>query len=271
MYNNLYGPGNCIDQLRECKSSGNNSVCSTGDQFCANQVESLYDIYLNRDEYDMRELTPDPFPYGFYVAYLNTPKVQAAIGAYVNFSESSNAVGTDFGLTGDDGREVGTIEDVRLLLGDGVTVAMYAGDADYNCNWLGGEKVAEEVTAKGWDSAGYVNLSTSDCVVHGQVKQAGKFSFTRVYESGHEVPFYQPLASLEMFERAIQGLDIATGELKVHERYHTKGDKFSTYREGNSTFQWSVVPSNTMYNVTTAGPGAPWTQKSLKRTSKPRL
>lgn len=26
------------------------------------QVEYLYDVYLKRDEYDVRELTPDPFP-----------------------------------------------------------------------------------------------------------------------------------------------------------------------------------------------------------------
>jgi carboxypeptidase C (cathepsin A) len=49
----------------------------------------------------------------------------------------------------------------------------------------------------------YTNLSTSDNVVHGQVNQAGNFSIVRIYESGHEVPFYQPLASLEIFGRAI--------------------------------------------------------------------
>jgi hypothetical protein len=52
------------------------------DSFCANLVESVYDEYLGRDEYDIRELSPDPFPYAFYVQYLNTTKVQAAIGAF---------------------------------------------------------------------------------------------------------------------------------------------------------------------------------------------
>jgi len=72
-------------------------------------VENIFDIYLKRDEYDMRELSPDPFPSVFYVDYLNTPKVQAAIGAYQNFSESSGAVSSAFTGTGDDGREFGTI------------------------------------------------------------------------------------------------------------------------------------------------------------------
>jgi hypothetical protein len=47
--------------------------------------------------------------------------------------------------------------------------------------------VANEVGVNNWDYAGYVNLTTSDSIVHGQVKQAGKFSFVRVYDSGHEV------------------------------------------------------------------------------------
>lgn len=103
-----------------------------------------------------------------------------------------------------------------------------------SCNWLGGEAVAEEINAKGYSCAGYTDISTSDDVVHGQVKQAGNFSFVRIYESGyvipppplnsqlflfstylqsnsantyhrHEVPFYSPVAALEIFERAISG------------------------------------------------------------------
>jgi len=79
----------------------------------------------------MRELTPNPFPYEFYVDYLNTPEVQAAIGAYQNFSESSEATYEAFTTTGDDGREVGTVEAIGKLLKQGVTVMLYAGDADY--------------------------------------------------------------------------------------------------------------------------------------------
>lgn len=253
-YNNLYGAGNCVDQIRDCAARGIDEVCQSADSFCANLVESLYDNYLDRDEYDMRELTPDPFPYSFYVDYLNTPEVQAAIGAYQNFSESSQAVYEAFTATGDDNRESGTIEAIRSLLKQGITVTLYAGDADYNCNWLGGQAVAYEIGASGFDRAGYTNLTTSDNVVHGQVKQAGKFSFIRIYESGHEVPFYSPVAALEMFSRAINDKDIATGKIQPKSGYLTKGTKDSTYREGNSTIQFEVLPANTTYNTTTNAP-----------------
>lgn len=133
---------------------------------------------------------------------------------------------------GDDDRESNTLESIRALLAQNITVALYAGDADYNCNWLGGEAVASEIAAPGYASAGYTNLITSDGITHGQVKQAGKFSFTRVYYSGHEVPFYQPLASLEMFERFIGGRDVATGRVgRVGGGFKTVGTPTSTFRE----------------------------------------
>lgn len=129
LYNNLYGEGNCVDQTLECYATGRNDICSAADNFCQKKVESMYDTYLGRDELDIRELTPDPFPYEFYAEYLNTPKVQAAIGAYQNFSISSNPASTAFGTTGDDDRESGTIEAVRNLLNAGVQVILYYGDA----------------------------------------------------------------------------------------------------------------------------------------------
>jgi Serine carboxypeptidase len=110
------------------------------------------------------------------------------------------------------------------------------------------------VEAPGFHCAGYTNLSTSDNVVHGQVNQAGNFSFVRIYESGHEVAFYQPLASLEIFERAINRKDIATGKINPGSEYLTEGTKESTYREGNSTIQFEVLPANATYNDTTGAP-----------------
>ncbi|KAI1805603.1 alpha/beta-hydrolase [Daldinia bambusicola] len=273
-YNNLYGPGNCIDRLKDCKATGSNAICSSADSFCANLVESVYDNVLGRDEYDMRELVPDPFPYGFYQDYLNSAGLQAAIGAYTNFSTSSSAVGTAFDGTGDDGREMGTVEALRSLVAKNITVAIYAGDADYNCNWLGSEAVVEEVAAPGFANAGYADIATSDNVTHGQVKQSGKFSFTRIYESGHEVPFYQPLAALEFFERVIRGRDVQTGKQVVGSEYLTEGTKKSTYRQGNSTMQWEVLPANATYNVKTNKPGGTWQQQQavlMKKSLKTHL
>jgi hypothetical protein len=112
--------------------------------------------------------------------------------------------------------------------------------SDYNCNWLGGQVVASLINATGYSQAGFV---------HGQVKQSGLFSFLRIYESGHEVPFYQPLAALEIFERALKQVDIATGMEKCDHDYLTVGTPTSDYREGNATIQMEVTPANATYNT----------------------
>lgn len=137
--------------MNECTATGSNDICSSADSYCAEHVESVYDIVLARDEYDFRELDPDPlvillfsadshkflyyetpdtwinsFPPEFYVAYLNTPEVQSAIGAFQNYTEFSGAVGDAFGTTGDDGREDGTVVDMLQLLEQGVTVCLPA-------------------------------------------------------------------------------------------------------------------------------------------------
>ena len=78
-------------------------------------------------------------------------------------------------------------------------------------------------------------------MVHGQAKQSGLFTFARIYDSGHEIPYYQPLTALTLFERAITGYDIATGENVVNGAYVTVGPEKSTYREGNATVRSSVV------------------------------
>ncbi|KAK1083949.1 hypothetical protein LTR33_002953 [Friedmanniomyces endolithicus] len=254
VYNAFYGPGNCLDQLNDCNDRKLDDVCSSADNFCYNNGESVYDTVTGRDEYDIRELAPDPFPYTNFVAYLNTPKVQKAIGAYTNFSYSVTNLGagttsTAFGTTGDDARELGIIAATRKLLHQGVSILQYAGDADYNCNWLGGEAIASEINAPGWHSAGYQNLSTPDGIVHGVVKQAGNFSFVRVYDAGHSVPFYKPLVALKMFERMLRGTDIATGEVEVSGGYKSEGPAKSRYVNGNGTIQMGVTDPSCTYDV----------------------
>lgn len=254
LYNNMYGRGNCYDLTVECNTNGRNDVCAYADSFCYQTVEYIFDIVTERDEYDVRYLTPDPFPPTYYVDYLNTPEVQEAIGAYVNYSESNNAVSAAFANTGDDDRELGTTAAVKRIYDAGVTMVHYYGDADYVCNWIGGEVVAENVKATGFDTAGFANITTDDDVVHGQVKQAGSFAFVRIYESGHEVPFYKPLVSLELFRRVLNGLDIETGKMNVTAEYVTEGTVRSEFMEGNATVQTEVIEGDVVYDVDTALP-----------------
>lgn len=58
------------------------------------------------------------------------------------------------------------------------------------------------------------------------MRQYGNYSFSRVYQAGHEVPSYQPETAYQIFQRAIFGLDVATGTIDTekHSNYSSKGD-----------------------------------------------
>jgi carboxypeptidase C (cathepsin A) len=60
-------------------------------------------------------------------------------------------------------------------------------------NWFGGQAVSLAVNyahSTEFRKAGYQPF-TVDGTEYGEVRQYGNFSFLRVYEAGHEVPFYQ--------------------------------------------------------------------------------
>lgn len=150
------------------------------------EVEYVLDREANRDEYDIREISYT-FPYDFYPEYLNQQHILEAIGASVNYSDGSLVIFHTFDDTGDDGRVDNTIQDVRMLVENGVYMVEYAGDADYNCNWLGGEVIAQMTGPASFEEAGYTNIITPDHIIHGQVKQSSNFAFARIYEAGHSV------------------------------------------------------------------------------------
>jgi hypothetical protein len=88
-------------------------------------------------------------------------------------------------------------------------------------------------------AAGYEAMVV-DGTEYGEVRQYGNFSFARVYESGHEVPYYQPVAALAYFNRTLYHYDIATGEEKVTANLTTSGP-------ANATHTNSFVPITSSY------------------------
>ncbi len=105
--------------------------------------------------------------------------------------------------------------------------------ADYICNWFGGEAVslaANFTGAEKFRAAGYTPMVV-DGVEYGETREYGNFSFTRVYEAGHEVPYYQPIAALALFNRTINMFDIATGQKKITADYATNGEAKATHTE----------------------------------------
>ena len=131
------------------------------------------------------------------------------------------------------------------MLDYGVRVALLYGDADYICNWFGGEAVSLAVNhtdKAAFRAAGYTPFLI-DGVEYGAVREYGNFSFTRIYEAGHEVPYYQPAASLEHFKRVLDHVIIADGSQVVTDDYSTNGTADATHTEPYVALPPTSTPS----------------------------
>jgi carboxypeptidase C (cathepsin A) len=238
-YDNLYGSENCVNELKLCAKSDADADCAAADEDCSDNVANFLGSTTGRYSDDIRHCD-DPIPDDFET-YLNTPEVQLAIGAYVNYTSNSQAVEVAFSNTGDDSREDGTIEEIRTLISSGTYVVLYNGDADNTCSWTGVQTVADLIHAPGFASAGFANTTVDgDEEVKGVVKQANNFAFLRIYNAGHEAAYYEPELALQIVERTINGTDIETGTIRVIDdackgNYTTTGPLESLYVEGNST------------------------------------
>ncbi|KAI0708404.1 alpha/beta-hydrolase [Earliella scabrosa] len=204
----FYGDGGCRDQLAACIEAGSspesNSICYNADDYCLTNVE--VPSSLGRDEYDLRQSndTDNPFPPKYYSSFLNDSAVLRTIGAEVPYYfECSDAVEAQFNRTGDDARSL--LSELGALADTGMKILIWAGDADINCNWVGGH---ECVLAMEWHGRGELRTTPfTNMTIDGEVvaayKNVDNFSFARVYDAGHEVPAFKPKASLEIFRQII--------------------------------------------------------------------
>ncbi|KAF1946548.1 alpha/beta-hydrolase [Clathrospora elynae] len=219
---------------------GVKQVCNEAADMCRDNVESPYYFYSGRGVYDIRHPYEDSTPASNYPDYLNLGEVQDALGVTLNYS-GNNAAYYAFQNSGDFIFPNFRL-DLEYLLDQDVRVSLAYGDADYICNWFGGQAISLAVAYTHSDEfrgAGYEAMVV-DGTEYGEVRQYGNFSFARVYESGHEIPYYQPVAALAYFNRTLYHWDIATGEKKVTANLTSPGP-------ANATHTNSFVPLTSSY------------------------
>lgn len=245
-------PNGCRDWIQSCKDSlsqdpgtqGTYFTCASASSICRSLVEGPYYTYSGRGIYDIRHPFDDPTPPSYFVDFLNLASTQEALGVNINYTSfTSTTVSNGFQLTGD--LMYPFISDLEEILSYGVRVAMIYGDADYVCNWFGGEALSLSLNythSESFRAAGYVPFLV-DGVEYGETREYGNFSFTRIYESGHEVPYYQPVASLEIFKRVLQGLVIPDGSKAITAEYQTNGTAKATHTEAFVPLPPSGTPS----------------------------
>lgn len=234
----FYIPGGCYDQIEYCKlfdrSTGDGQLaCASATNLCRSLVEEPYYRFSGRGVYDIRHPYDDPTPPDYFEDFLNLASTQEALGVNINYTTTNApSVNGGFASTGDFVYP-NFLEDLEEILAYGVRVALIYGDADYICNWFGGEAIslaANFTNAEAFRASGYTPFLV-DGVEFGAVREYGNFSFTRIYEAGHEIPYYQPEASLELFRRVLNHVVIADGSQVVTDIYGTNGTATSTHTE----------------------------------------
>ncbi|KDR77527.1 hypothetical protein GALMADRAFT_138623 [Galerina marginata CBS 339.88] len=177
----------CRDMIIACNGvNGTDAICSSAQNFCNNRI--LSPLAGNYDVYYVLAEDPDPYPPAI-AAYLNT--VAPQIGGEVTWVQSSNSVYRNFSKTGDWMRN--SAPDLEFVINSGVRTIIYDGDADYILNFNGVEAMVNNLQTV-WSPL-YKLEKFKTFSVRGQAtgmfKNAGRFSYVRIFGSGHEVPAYK--------------------------------------------------------------------------------
>lgn len=252
------GAGGCLEHIEACRTAASstdpkglgdvvrtNEICEAAQYNCLN-VTAPY-MHNGYNVYDIRQKGPSPDPPAAYQEYLNNETVLESIGARVNYTQSNPYIQQGFISTGDTIRG-GQLEDLAYLLGRGVRVALMYGDADWICNWLGGQAISLEVAklvpppppaapqslgattyATAFPASGYAEIVVNSSYVGGAVRQFGNLSFSRIYDAGHLLPYYQPETAFTVFTRIIQGTEISTGDIVDLSSFGSEGPQNATH------------------------------------------
>ncbi|MCJ1311540.1 hypothetical protein MMC25_005213 [Agyrium rufum] len=203
----------CQSLIQNCYDSESVWSCVPASIYCNNAMIGPYQR-TGQNVYDVRGKCEDSSnlcysALGYITKWLNKPEVMKALGVEVDSYDSCNFdINRNFLFQGD------WMQPFHRLVPDiidQIPVLIYAGDADYICNWLGNHAWTEALEWPGQKSFNKLSLEpltlagASDGKETGQVKSHGNFTFMRLFGAGHMVPYNQPEASLDFLNRWIGG------------------------------------------------------------------
>ncbi|PVU98688.1 hypothetical protein BB559_001379 [Furculomyces boomerangus] len=201
----------CSTFINACYKYNNTLACLPSTIYCNNNMMTPYNI-VGLNPYDVRlkcEGKTLCYPIlGSLYTYLNRPEVIKELGSDTDtFELCSQEVQRGFLLNGDWMKPY--MHEIPRLLESGVRVLVYAGDADWICNWYGNKAWVLNLPWSGKDKINNTpdltwesyNAASSKSVSSGEHRTFGPFTFLRVFEAGHMVPYDQPEASLDMINR----------------------------------------------------------------------
>ncbi|OMH82797.1 Carboxypeptidase Y [Zancudomyces culisetae] len=208
----------CSFLIKGCYRFKNVFACVPPSQYCnSNMMMPYYNAGLN--PYDVRVMCEGGnlcYPITQNIEkFLNHPHIQRELGSDVStFELCSQKVYSGFLLNGDWMKPY--MDEIPPLLESGIKVLIYAGDADWICNWYGnkaflellewsGKAAYNNATDRIWQSVKVPNSKFNDYEGSGKIKSHGGLTFLQLFEAGHMVPYDQPENSLDMINRWVSG------------------------------------------------------------------
>ncbi|KAL2201084.1 extracellular carboxypeptidase [Corynascus similis CBS 632.67] len=201
----------CQSLIQNCYDSGSVWSCVPASIYCNNALIGPYQR-TGQNVYDIRGKCEDSSNLcysglGYISDYLNQQSVMDALGVEVSSYESCNFdINRNFLFQGDWMQPFHRL--VPNILKE-IPVLIYAGDADYICNWLGNRAWTEKLEwpgKKDFNQAKVQDLKLAGADnEYGKVKASGNFSFMQIYQAGHMVPMDQPENSLDFLNRWLSG------------------------------------------------------------------
>lgn len=201
----------CQSLIKNCYDSGSVWSCVPASIYCNNAFIGPYQR-TGQNVYDIRGKCEDSSnlcysALGWISDYLNQKEVMDTLGAEVSSYDSCNFdINRNFLFQGDWMQPFHRL--VPKILEE-IPVLIYAGDADFICNWLGNKAWTEALE---WPGKKAFNKAELDDLTipggkkeYGKVKSSGNFTFMRIYQAGHMVPMDQPENSLDFLNRWIAG------------------------------------------------------------------
>jgi len=190
----------CTEAIRNCKEDA--AACKQAMLNCnIALLTPVTDTGVN--VYDLRKKCLRPPGHCYHTAnigtYLNSHRVKTTLKVKQAWTECNSAAHQN--LMGDWLKNYE--RHIPTMLKNGHTALIYAGDADYMCNWLGNQKWTQAMKWHG--QKGYLKAPDLTWKVNGEVRGTVRHSdgltFVRIHDAGHMVPRDAPGASLAMLQQ----------------------------------------------------------------------
>lgn len=203
----------CQSLIQSCYNSESVWSCVPASLYCNNAIMGPYQR-TGRNVYDVRSDCEDSSnlcysALGDISKWLNKAEVMEALGVEVGGYDSCNFdINRNFLMQGD---WMKPYHKLMPKLLEQIPVLIYAGDADFICNWLGNKawtNALEWSGKKDFSKAKTQSLKVASDKAnkeYGNVKRAGNLSFMQIYQAGHMTPMDQPEASLDFLNRWVGG------------------------------------------------------------------